>query len=250
MSRVFVLGAGASREYKSVKGISVPVDRDFWGSADCIIAEALKEDDIGPRTEDCGHLNFEEIVNNLKRWYKNKGLRGLNEYGLEKVFSDVEEHHPSHLKDFKRLLEWVLFYIIRSIDGNSAPIHYAFVKNMIQPGDSIITFNYDIIIDRTIEDISQEEGSHIKWHPSSGYGLSFSGYINRLTRGFLPLEYAISDVIIYKLHGSLGWIVGKDGALTLYRTSSDDKVQLAQKGHLPGFFSLCRRFMTNNFPNG
>jgi len=80
MSRVFVLGAGASREYKSVKGISVPVDRDFWGSADCIIAEALKEDDIGPRTEDGGHLNFEEIVNNLKRWYKNKGLRGLNEY--------------------------------------------------------------------------------------------------------------------------------------------------------------------------
>jgi len=260
MSKVFVLGAGASKEYKSVKKIPVPIDRDFWGTADCIIAETIRKSGTGPQTENGGHLDYVKMADNLKAWYKINRLQDLNKYGLEKVFSDVEENHPSSLKDFQRLLEMVLSEIIRSIDGNSAPTHYAFVKNMLQPGDNIITFNYDIIIDRSIEDISKKEGSHIKWHPSSGYGLSFSGYINKLTQEFFngiptknynkvcPLEHAISDVIIYKLHGSLGWIVGEDGALALYLTSRDNKVQLAQKGHLAGSFFIMPPLQNKQFP--
>lgn len=260
MSKVFVLGAGASKEYRSVKGLSVPSDRDFWGIADRIIDEAIKKGNPGPLTEDGGRLDFSKIVNNLNAWYKIKELCDLNHYGFEQVFSDVQQQHPSDLNDYQRLLEWVLFYIIRSIDQKTAPTHYAFVKSVLQPGDSIITFNYDVIIDRTIEDISKKEGIHIKWHPSSGYGLSFSGYINHLTQGFLngiptnnynkvlPLEAAISDVIIYKLHGSLGWIVGKDGTLTLYRTSSGNKVQLEQKGHLSGSFFIMPPLQDKQFP--
>lgn len=260
MNKVFILGAGASKEYRSVTGYDIPLDSDFWGIADPIIDEAIKKGNLGPRTEDGGRLDFSKIVNNLKGWYPINEISDLNHYGLEQVFSDVQQQHPNALNDLQRLLEMVLFEIIRRIDQKSAPIHFAFVKNILQPGDSIITFNYDIIIDRTIEDISQEEGSHIKWHPSSGYGLSFSGYINQLTQGFLngiptnnynkvlPLEAAISDVIIYKLHGSLGWIVGKDGALALYLTSSGNKVRLAQKGHLAGSFFIMPPLQDKQFP--
>src|SRR5450759_1721052 len=214
MSRIFVLGAGASREYRFGR-LAVPLDGDFWGIADQVIDEAVKKGNPGPQTENDGHLDYVKIADSLKAWYKISRLQDLNKFGLEKVFSDVQQQHPNALNDLQRLLEMVLFEIIRRIDQKSAPIHFAFVKNILQPGDSIITFNYDIIIDRTIEDISKEEGSHIIWHPSSGYGLSFGGYINQLTQGFLngiptnnynkilPLEAAISDVIIYKLHGSL-----------------------------------------------
>jgi hypothetical protein len=252
MSRIFVLGAGASREYKSVKGISVPVDRDFWGSADCIIAEAIQKSDSGPQTENGRHLDYVKIADNLKTWYKISRLQDLNQFGLEKVFSYVEENHPRCLKDFNRLLEWVLFYIIRSIDQNNAPTHYVFAKKMLQPGDSIITFNYDVIIDQTIMDVTQEENSKIQWHPSSGYGLSFSGYINQLTPSrretILPLENVASDVLIFKLHGSLGWIVGKDDALVLYLTSRNNKVCVAQKGHLSGSFFIVPPLRNKQFP--
>jgi len=54
----------------------------------------------------------------------------------------------------------------------------------------------------------------------------------------LPLENATSDVIIYKLHGSLGWIERDDHSLALYLTSIGKKVQLAQKGHLAGSFFI------------
>lgn len=252
MSKIFVFGAGASKEYESVKGISVPVDKCFWGEADCIIAEAIQKNGTGPQIENDRHLDYAKITGNLKTWYKINRLQDLNKFGLEKIFSDVEENHPCHLKDFKRLLEWVLFYIIRSIDQNSAPTHYAFAKNMLQPGDSIITFNYDVIIDQTIMDVTQEENSKIQWHPSSGYGLSFSGYINQLTPSLratiLPLANAVSDVLIFKLHGSLGWIVGKDDALALYLKSRNNKICLAQKGHLSGSFFIVPPLRNKQFP--
>ena len=127
MSKVFVLGAGASREYGSKRG-SVPINKDFWSTADRIISEAIKKQDPGPRTDDGGHLDYVKIADNLKAWYKIGQLQDLYHHGLEKIFSDVEEQHPSSLKDFKRLLEWVLFDTIGSIDGNSAPTHYAFVN--------------------------------------------------------------------------------------------------------------------------
>ncbi|MFZ4437199.1 MAG: hypothetical protein ACOYOS_02115 [Syntrophales bacterium] len=250
MSKVFVLGAGASKEYISVTGFTAPLNGDFWGTTSRIIDEAIKKGNPGLRPEDGGRLDLRKIVNSLKLWYPINKLVDLNHYGLEQVFSDVQQQHPDDLNTLQWLLEKVLSEIIRGVDQNSAPTHYAFVKNMLQPGDSIITFNYDIITDRTIEDISKKEGSHIKWHPSSGYGLSFSGFINQLTQGFLngiptdnynkvlPLEYAISDVVIYKLHGSLGWIEREDHTLALYLTSIDNKVQLAQKGHLAGSFFI------------
>lgn len=252
MSRIFVLGAGASKEYKSVKGISAPIDRDFWGTADCIIAEDIRKSDTGPQTENGGHLDYAKIAENLKAWYKINRLQDLNKYGLEKVFSDVEEQHSSHLSDFIRLLERVLFYIIRSVDENKAQIHFAFVKNMLRPGDRIITFNYDVIIDQIIWDVSQKDGSKIQWHPSSGYGLSFSGYKNQLTpslrKTVLPLKNVVSDVLIFKLHGSLGWIVGKDDALILYLSSTNNKVRLAQKGHLSGHFFIVPPLQNKQFP--
>ena len=259
MSKVFVLGAGASREYRSVKGLSVPVDSDFWGTTDCIIAKAINNKISGPQMEDGGHLNFKKIINNLKAWYKIKRLRDLNQYGLEKIFSDVENEHQGSLDDFKRLLEWVLFYIIRSIDGNSAEKHYAFASSILRPGDSIITFNYDVIIDQAVWDVSQQTGSRIQWHPSSGYGLSFNGYTNKLMQGFLngiptdnyrkviALEYAPSDVLIFKLHGSLGWVINDD-ALTLYLADKSNKKRLAYKGHLAGNFFIVPPLQNKQFP--
>ncbi|MDP3098360.1 MAG: hypothetical protein Q8M86_10460 [Syntrophales bacterium] len=68
MSKVFILGAGASREY-SFGRRAVPLDGDFWGIADSIIDEAIKKGTPGPPTEDGGRLDYSKIVNNLRRWY-------------------------------------------------------------------------------------------------------------------------------------------------------------------------------------
>jgi hypothetical protein len=67
----------------------------------------------------------------------------------------------------------------------------------VQPGDVVVTFNYDA----TLERVLLEQG---KWMPSEGYGL---GCITLVPRGNKPhcLPSAGSAVPILHLHGSFGW---------------------------------------------
>jgi hypothetical protein len=67
----------------------------------------------------------------------------------------------------------------------------------VQPGDVVITFNYDASLERVL----LEQG---KWNPSDGYGL---GAITLVSRGSAArcLPSRPSTVPIFHLHGSFGW---------------------------------------------
>lgn len=85
------------------------------------------------------------------------------------------------------LREW-----FREIHRKPAPVYAEFPDKIVQPGDVVITFNYDDSLEREVK----RSG---KWDLSRGYGFPLGA-----------LEHSF-DVLILKLHGSVNWLVSVFG---------------------------------------
>lgn len=85
------------------------------------------------------------------------------------------------------LQEW-----FRQIRVLPAPSYAVFAELIVQPGDVIITFNYDDSLERELRRFG-------KWDISHGYGFP------------LGMEDISSDVLVLKLHGSVNWLVSLFG---------------------------------------
>jgi hypothetical protein len=85
------------------------------------------------------------------------------------------------------LREW-----FREIRTKPAPSYTEFAAKIVQPGDVVITFNYDDSLDRELKLAD-------KWDVSRGYGFP------------LGSERLPSDVLLLKLHGSMNWLVSLFG---------------------------------------
>jgi hypothetical protein len=77
------------------------------------------------------------------------------------------------------------FDSIRSYD---AILYEAFSREVLNPGDIVVTFNYDLALDREL----QRSG---KWSAKDGYGFALN----------LSAQHC-SPCKLYKLHGSTNWI--------------------------------------------
>jgi hypothetical protein len=76
----------------------------------------------------------------------------------------------------------------RQIHNNPAPAYANFADKLVQPGDVVITFNYDDSLDRELK----RSG---KWDISRGYGFPLGA-----------VDHS-SGVLMMKLHGSINWLV-------------------------------------------
>jgi len=81
------------------------------------------------------------------------------------------------------LREW-----FRQIHTKPAPAYAEFADKVVQPGDIVVSFNYDDSLERELKRAG-------RWDLSRGYGF--------------PLGAAehLSDVLMLKLHGSINWLV-------------------------------------------
>lgn len=75
-----------------------------------------------------------------------------------------------------------------SIRTQSADLYSRFAREIVAPGDSVITFNYDVSLDREL----QKSGN---WTALDGYGFSLDGS-----------DEIRSECSLLKLHGSTNWI--------------------------------------------
>ena len=86
--------------------------------------------------------------------------------------------------------------------------HSAFVQNILEPKDKILSFNYDCLLDYSLK----EHGNN-KWHPRYGYGLNLGPRGSHLEGDayWTPTTPAKQDSTarLFKLHGSLHFNIGK-----------------------------------------
>lgn len=88
------------------------------------------------------------------------------------------------------LREW-----FREIHSSPAPSYATFADRIVEPGDVVITFNYDDSLERELRRFG-------RWDASRGYGFP------------LGTEDLPSDVLVLKLHGSVNWLVSLFGGAT------------------------------------
>jgi hypothetical protein len=141
-----------------------------------LVAEQIEE--AFPQFEDLDDLfeQMEELINQ----YEN----GTDEQRMTRtIVANVQR--PAAREAIR---EW--FLAIRRDERHRA---YAdFSKDIVQPGDCLLTFNYDVSLDRRLKEAG-------KWHVGDGYGFTIEG---------LP---GGSPTRLLKLHGSTNWLALMDG---------------------------------------
>ena len=103
----------------------------------------------------------------------------------------------AEIEDFLRLTFSLLNTIAAGANQNNL---YARLVSKLEPQDTIITLNYDTVLDSAL----LSKG----WNPTSGYGLTGGPQKFKWKMPRPPLSPQLTNVKLLKLHGSLNWLVG------------------------------------------
>jgi hypothetical protein len=210
-----LFGAGATRGALQNRAVPPPIDRDFFD-----IASQLSGFGTGRLAA--------RVTKEVFSLY-----RHVSGVGLEDYFRDIEARaeigefaKPSNQpkdwarrqSDLEELIRRVFIQTAKDLTAKEREIHLGILKRL-RPGDVIITFNYDMMIEECIP----TDGLH--WNPSDGYGFHASGVTldwARLWKGkHKEVAAGRSQFQVLKLHGSLNW--------TLYKTN---KVRLKPRPYV------------------
>lgn len=208
---LFVLGAGATRGCSFVdpkdSPCIPPLDKDFFTQLQRIPHKKhqnLISNVIKDVTKIFG-LNFETTMENMfttvEHTRKMVGITG-----------DSRDFRKYELNQISERLKQAIAAVLESslCEENArsrrqpkpCDHHSRLVRNILKPGDTIISFNYDCVLDHTLK----SEGSH-KWNARYGYGFQLGPRGTLLTgdKFWQPNIPSTKEqtIKLLKLHGSL-----------------------------------------------
>jgi len=185
---VYVLGAGFTRAFVA----SAPLMIDDWG------AEELQEK----------FANFPSATTALEN-AKSKSEPG--KIDLEKLMTRLtgmpydtsENRHEFALLDahlIKMITERLKNF---EPEAESQDILKRFAKFVLDNGASLVTFNYDDLVDKALWQQNDLRYRPYRWHPDGGYGF----YCRRSDATITDISTYMDDsqTLILKLHGSVNW---------------------------------------------
>ena len=211
---LFIFGAGATRGCSFVEAATdpclPPLDADFFTHLQRVrnakhqaLIRAVMQDVVELFGQNFS-VTMETVFSTLEHTVRM--LRTTGEYGHYKR-AHLEEKRDRLKQAIAAVLEDSL--MIRAPDGGSTRTpkkcdhHEALVKKHIVRRDTLITFNYDCVLDYALK--SQGSG---KWNARVGYGLPVG---SRGYKAWQSSDPATKDatVHLYKLHGSLHFNVSE-----------------------------------------
>lgn len=223
--KTYVLGAGASHPvYPLGSGLLVAIDDYIKSSGKCFdrfqydtewpaALEWLRKSPNPLLSEAFRTQNIEQIFTVLdfvQNQYDESfvGILNADKLGAEEVAVATSSHQSFNsavrqYSDVRRLLLWATeAYFQHHHEQDQAEFASAKWETLkkfaqiLQPGDVVVTFNYDSTVERVLLD-------HQKWSPKDGYGteLVFQKNVYDNT----PVNFASSPVKVLHLHGALGW---------------------------------------------
>ena len=156
--RVYILGAGASHHAGYPLAAQLGSALKTWTESS---TDGEKHRSVITQLEECGDLS---------------NLEGL----LTSIVAERGVQSPFNVKEAIREFFW-------SLRSENTPGYSAFAKNHVAPGDVILTFNYDLALERQLKQAKQ-------WEVWDGYGFPIGDKIA-----------LSSKVKVLKLHGSINW---------------------------------------------
>jgi hypothetical protein len=222
---LFIFGAGATRGASFVDPTKdpcePPLDTDFFTQLQRVrnpkhqklIKQVMKDvvEVFGPNFD----ATMETVFSTLEHTIRMLGTTGDNRDFKRKDLSEKRDR-----------LEQAIAVVLEEslcdkddeghskLDMKNCEYHDAFIK-LLQPGDEIISFNYDCILDDALRRLGND-----KWNARYGYGFDLGPGGSRLTNEdyWQPEEPADKSHTVkhYKLHGSLHFdIRGTDDKPTI-----------------------------------
>jgi len=174
---VYVMGAGASLHAKYPLGRNLLRALADWLDKGIHQSNALKQTEIPLILR-----RYQEPLSTVRELF---GELDDCEEILRELDSRAKQANTAHLRDALAGGIREFFADIASQEG--AETYDLFAQTHAKRGDVIITFNYDIALERALKKAG-------RWDIKHGYGFPF---------GFFP--DAQSDVKVLKLHGSVNW---------------------------------------------
>ena len=211
MSSVYLLGAGASCEYRAkLPGMLFSqkfrdgffLDCNFFEFVDVMWEEWFEDGAKPPDHYDGTKWNWPALEGVLKQTCGNN----YRTSGLERCYSAISDLVLQHEALFLRCIELVLFHQLRGVLPANLPVHLEFVRKAIKPGDVLLTFNYDPLIEQALLLGASDGDSPIRWHERDGYGVE----VVPLDSNPPPRPDEQSNVHVLKLHGSVDWLCRAD----------------------------------------
>lgn len=195
-----ILGAGASRGASCFEDLwaQSPLDTDFFGQIDRL--KAVPEGAILGELAEFARSEFGVSDNLLMEAFFTQ-LESLNEFYSElKIDRGPRVRtYQSHLGKFPRYLAAV-FRALGAIGSDLNCSYHASLARSLRAGDTVLSFNYDCIMDCALRDYSAK-----KWNANEGYGATVQGgaehWHDHSGRG----RVAANTIKLLKVHGSLNW---------------------------------------------
>jgi hypothetical protein len=210
---VLLLGAGASKGGMEGELPGPPVDMDFFDIANSMSGHGTP-------------VIAKRVLKSVWELYGRTSGVGLEEY-----YRDIEtraaistftkaankpKDWAARKVDLEELIRRV--YIQATVDFSEDPpkprkslAHQSILK-LLKPGSTIITFNYDTVIEESFENADL-------WNPCDGYGTAVHGKSFDWCRNWLAArnyeQGRKSGIHLLKLHGSLGWTLYKNRQIRL-----------------------------------
>ncbi len=182
---VYVLGAGASRRAGYPLGSELRSELEAWGSR-------------SPCSTTTRSRDFRERLSTLNRIYPSDSF--------DSILTDLYEHQPGSRA--ASLLAECPQFLVDVLDGfrqyfremhfretqSQAPLDYGRLAKLLRRGDVIVTFNYDLALERELKSANC-------WEIGDGYGFCL-----------YPDSPPASHIKVLKLHGSINWCAAPVGA--------------------------------------
>jgi hypothetical protein len=242
---LFILGAGATRgSFRHVivngKRIQAPVNRDFFRVAERFVRGQ------GPNGGLQGR--YKRIRNVFRDEFPTRGKWPIpmeEAFSLLYVSKDFPEIYlprrgrrrtagtRREIEDFLRLTFGILSAIEERVPPNNL---YARLVSSLQPGDTLLTLNYDTLLDSALVNGG--------WDPAIGYDLIAGKAKITWARNRPAPSKALEGVKLLKLHGSLNWYVrGSFKKLARIFETKPTRVLISQRPRTNEYSGLVRQIV-------
>jgi hypothetical protein len=179
--KAYVFGAGASVH------AHYPLASKLWPSVE-----------VWARNEPNAHI-YRSAADNLNELFDTSKPFEMFLTELDDRISHTPDQSLVSLRNHAQMM---VYDYLNSIRGNPAEFYRLFAQSILTPQDTVITFNYDVSLDREL----RRSG---KWNVLTGYG-----FVIDQPYGFAIDQPTVSPSCkLLKLHGSTNWIAQVLGGL-------------------------------------
>jgi len=213
---VLLFGAGATRGGLAANAIPPPLDKDFFEVSAQIRNRGTPK--LAHKVlKDVRDLYGRTVAVGLEEYYRDIEARA--KIGSFATTANKPKDWLKRQKDLEALIRRVVLQTTCQeeqghLTASASESHTAILERLKQD-DSILTFNYDLVIEASLKNANM-------WNPRDGYGEEFHGVTGSWSKNWIEdrqigneQEPRSSRVQLLKLHGSVNWTLYKNKLVRL-----------------------------------